>query len=93
MPRRGRPPIDEITPAQQRTFDAIVALIDENGFPPTVKELAEDLGITPASAHDQLKQLTRKGYITREPRKARSIVICAEALEPHSGNGGRRRNG
>lgn len=73
--RRGRPPIDEITPPQRRTLEVIQALIEKNGFPPTMKDLAAALEITPASVYDQIKQLTRKGYIKREPRKARSIVV------------------
>ena len=78
--RRGRQPTNRITPPQRRTLEVIESLIEKKGFPPTVKDLAEVLGITPASVHDQLKQLTRKGYIKREPRKARSIVICPEAI-------------
>lgn len=90
--RQGRPRIDEITEPQQRTLEVIRALIEENGFPPTVKELGEVLGITPASVHDQLKQLERKGHITREPRKARSIVVCTDGRRPHASNSRRRRD-
>jgi repressor LexA len=45
------------------------------GFPPTIKELADILGISHASAHDQVNQLVRKGYLKREPKKARGIAI------------------
>ena len=43
-----------------------------------MKELAEILGISSASAYDQVNQLIRKGYLKREPRKARGIVIVRE---------------
>jgi repressor LexA len=52
--------------------------IDQRGFPPTIKELADILGISPASAHDQVNQLVRKGYLRREPRKARGLAIIRE---------------
>jgi len=75
MKRRGRPPIREITPPQQRTLDAIREFIRKRGFPPTVQELAAILGISPASAYQQLQQLESKGYVRREPRKARSLEV------------------
>jgi repressor LexA len=48
------------------------------GFPPTIKELADILGISHASAHGQVNQLVRKGYLKREPKKARGIAIIRE---------------
>lgn len=43
-----------------------------------MKELAELLGISHASVHGQVNQLVRKGYLKREPRKARGITIVRE---------------
>jgi DNA-binding MarR family transcriptional regulator len=64
-----------ITEPQARTLRAICQILDSTGLPPTVKELAEALGISHASAHEQIAQLVRKGYLRKEERKARSIVI------------------
>ncbi|MFN1161382.1 LexA family protein [Pseudomonas aeruginosa] len=64
-----------ITEPQTRTLRAICQILDSTGLPPTVKELAEVLGISHASAHEQIAQLVRKGYLRKEERKARSIVI------------------
>ena len=64
-----------ITEPQIRTLRAICQILDSTGLPPTVKELAEVLGISHASAHEQIAQLVRKGYLRKEERKARSIVI------------------
>ncbi len=75
MKRRGRPPIRDITPRQRRTLEAICEFIRERGFPPTVQELAAILGISPASTHQQLQHLGSKGYVRREPRKARSLEV------------------
>ncbi len=60
---------------QTRTLRAICQILDSTGLPPTVKELAEALGISHASAHEQIAQLVRKGYLRKEEKKARSIVI------------------
>jgi len=41
-------------------------------------ELAESLGISQASAHEQVRQLERKGYLRREPFKARGLVVIKQ---------------
>lgn len=76
--RRGRRPTTEITEPQQRTLRAIRTYIGKRGFPPTMKELGELLGISAASAHEQVSHLVRKGYVRREARKARSLEIVEE---------------
>lgn len=67
--------IEGITEPQARTLKAICQILDSTGLPPTVKELAECLGISHASAHEQIAQLVRKGYLRKEQKKARSIVV------------------
>jgi repressor LexA len=67
--------IEGITEPQARTLKAICQILDSTGLPPTVKELAEALGISHASAHEQIAQLVRKGYLRKEEKKARSIVV------------------
>jgi len=52
--------------------------LHQRGFPPTIKELADILGISHASAHDQVNQLVRKGFLRREPRKARGLAVICE---------------
>ncbi|MBP7712404.1 MAG: MarR family transcriptional regulator [Gammaproteobacteria bacterium] len=64
-----------ITQPQARTLNVICQILDSTGLPPTVKELAEALGISHASAHEQISQLVRKGYLKKEEKKARSIVV------------------
>ncbi len=76
--RRGRRPTQEITEPQRRTLQEILRFTRRQGFPPTIKELADVLGISHASAHGQVNQLVRKGYLIREPRKARGIVVARE---------------
>lgn len=78
----GRKPTTEITDAQLRTLKAIRKFVDQRGFPPTATELGEVLSITNASAHDQISQLVRKGYLKREPGKARGLAIVREPVSP-----------
>jgi len=75
---RGRRPVQEITEPQRRTLKEIRLFANRRGFPPTMKELADILGISHASAHGQVNQLVRKGYLKREARKARGIVILRD---------------
>lgn len=74
-PGRGRPRQNEITEGQSRALDELSAAIDRNGIAPTMTELGEQLGITAASAHQLILQLERKGYVRRQPRKARSLRV------------------
>lgn len=71
----GKQKISGITDPQARTLRMICDILDSNGLPPTVKELSEALGISHASAHEQIAQLVRKGYLKKEARKARSLVV------------------
>ena len=64
-----------ITEPQAKTLRVICEILDGTGLPPTVKELAESLGISHASAHEQIVQLVRNGYLRKEEKKARSIVV------------------
>lgn len=75
---RGRRPIQEITGPQRRTLQKLQRFVKQRGFPPTIQELADILGISHASAHDQVNQLVRKGYMRREPRKARGLAIIRD---------------
>jgi repressor LexA len=71
----GRRKEREITPLQQETLDEICRYVSAKGYPPTIKELSDKFGISHASIHDRINQLVRKGFLQREDRKARSIVV------------------
>ena len=82
--KRGRRPIQEITEPQRKTMKEIRRFTERRGFPPTMKELADILGISHASVHGQVNQLVSKGYLKREPRKARGIVIVRDPEDDNS---------
>ncbi len=75
----ARPISKKITLVQQETFDAVCAHVDAAGYPPTVKELANLFGISPASAHERLKQLIRKGYLKHKSGKSRGLSVIPPA--------------
>lgn len=76
--RPGRRPVEELTDTQRRVLREVQDFIAHRGFPPTAKELASLLGVSPATAHEQVGQIVRKGFLRREPRKARGIFLVRE---------------
>ncbi len=78
---RGRPRVEEITGPQRRTLGELRRFTRRQGFPPTIQELADILGVSTPSVRDQVSQLVRKGYVKREPRKARGLTILREPTE------------
>lgn len=70
----------KLTIAQRRMLSLIHAYLTERGYPPSFRELAKCNGGTSTNAvSDALKILERKGYIRRDPKVARGIVILREA--------------
>ena len=78
---RGRPRVEEITDPQRRTLGELRRFTRQQGFPPTIQELADILEISTPSVRDQVSQLVRKGYVKRESRKARGLTILREPTE------------
>ena len=71
----ARPGTTELTSRQQQIFDWMKGFIRQHRMPPTVREIGHAFGIKSSSVFELLKALERKGYIKREPRKARFIAI------------------
>ncbi|QDU28949.1 LexA repressor [Anatilimnocola aggregata] len=76
--RPGRPFVEKITDAQRTTLQAIRDFITQHEFPPTMQELGQKLKISGASAHQLVRQLERKGYVSRIPKQARSLKVLRE---------------
>ena len=69
---------DEMTQKQHEVIKFIEEYSDANGFPPTFRDVAEAMGITVRAAHDHIKRLRKKGYLTYEPRKPRTLRIVEQ---------------
>lgn len=81
-------PGDALTPRQRRILDVIRDWVERFGYPPSVREIGEAVGLTSTSsvAH-QLRALERKGYLRRDPNRPRAVGVrpaesSAEACEP-----------
>jgi len=67
---------EKLTTKQQRVLDFLKAEIRQNGYPPTVREICDAIGLSSTStAHAHLEMLERKGYIRRSKTKNRSTEI------------------
>jgi repressor LexA len=49
--------------------------IAKRGYPPTLKEMADEFGVTPPTIWLDLQRLEQEGYITRVPHSPRSITL------------------
>lgn len=74
----------ELTNRQQLILRMIAETTAERGFPPTVREIAEAVGLrSPASVTHQLQVLERKGFIRRDPNSPRAMEILHPGLDSH----------
>jgi repressor LexA len=69
--------MDEITPRQQRILEFIRQTVDDRGYPPTVREIGDAVGLTSSSSvHAQLANLERKGLLRKDAAKPRAIEVA-----------------
>jgi repressor LexA len=69
-----------ITARQERILAFIAQTVRERGYPPTVREIGDAVGLTSSSSvHSQLENLQRKGLLHRDPTKPRALGLAAEA--------------
>ena len=63
-----------LTRRQQQVLDFITRRIEEQGYPPTIREIGEEMGIRSTNGvNDHLKALERKGFLMREGLKSRAL--------------------
>jgi repressor LexA len=63
-----------LTPRQQQVLEFIRSSIRERGYPPTLREIGQHMGIRSTNGvNDHLRALEHKGYLTREDMKSRSL--------------------
>ena len=79
--KRGRRPIADLTDTQRRVLREVRDFIVEHGFPPTAQELGAMLGVSSATAHAQVGQLVRKGFLGDKPRIARGLTVIRQPDE------------
>lgn len=76
MDERGRSPLSV---PQQRVLDYIREHLGAKGFPPSVREIGEAVGLASSSTvHGHLQRLEEKGYIRRDPAKPRAMEVVGD---------------
>lgn len=72
----GPPDATGLTPRQQRVLATIKDAIEMRGYPPSMREIGEAVGLTSSSsvAH-QLKTLEEKGFLKRDPNRPRALEV------------------
>jgi repressor LexA len=72
-----------LTGKRRRILEFIAESIRERGYPPSVREIGEAVGLTsPSTVHAHLKVLQRDGYLRKDAERPRTIVV---QFEPSSG--------
>ncbi|MCL2025483.1 MAG: transcriptional repressor LexA [Leptospirales bacterium] len=71
-----------LTDKQNRIYEFIKEAIRNSGFPPTVREIGDEFGITVKGAYDHLKAIEKKGFIRTEQNKSRAIIITQSSDIP-----------
>lgn len=73
---------DKAIAKQQEILEYIKNEILRKGYPPTVREICETVGLkSTSSVHAHLETLERNGFIRRDPTKPRAIEICDEGFQ------------
>jgi repressor LexA len=78
-----------LTARQRQVLEFIDAEVRQRGYPPSVREIGEAVGLSsPSTVHAHLAALQDKGYLHRDPSKPRAIEVT---LEPSTGSAAQRR--
>ncbi|MDN4483984.1 transcriptional repressor LexA [Demequina lignilytica] len=78
-----RDPATGLTTRQRAVVDFIRATVADRGYPPTLREIGEAVGLTsPSSVKHQLVALEAKGVLRRDPHRPRAIEVVLPGDEP-----------
>lgn len=80
---------DGLTPRQRRVLEVIRDAVATNGYPPSIREMGEAVGLaSPSSVSHQLKALEAKGFLRRDPNRPRALEVhLPESLASASAQG------
>jgi repressor LexA len=68
-----------LTGRQQEIWDYLVEYTDRHGYPPTVREIGDAVGLaSPSTVHAHLANLERAGFLKRDPTKPRALELRRE---------------
>jgi repressor LexA len=76
----------ELTGRQQEIWEFLVDYVDRHGYPPTVREVGEAVGLaSPSTVHAHLANLERAGLLKRDPTKPRALELTGRDRAPAKG--------
>ncbi len=74
------PDLPGLTPRQRRILEVIRDSVERRGYPPSVREIGEAVGLTsPSSVSYQLASLQKKGLLRRDPNRPRAVDVRSPA--------------
>ncbi len=77
--------MEPLTKRQRQVLNFITQSIEERGYPPTMREIGQNMGIRSTNGvNDHLKALERKGHIVREDLKSRTLRPVESSPPPVS---------
>jgi repressor LexA len=72
-----------LTARQQQIWNFLLQYVDSHGYPPTVREIGEEVGLaSPSTVHAHLANLERAGLLRRDPTKPRALELTGRKSEP-----------
>jgi repressor LexA len=72
----GPPDASGLTPRQRKVLDVIRDSVERRGYPPTMREIGEAVGlVSTSSVSHQLHALQKKGFLRRDPTKPRAVDV------------------
>ena len=72
----------ELTGRQQEIWTFLVDYVDRHGYPPTVREIGEAVGLaSPSTVHAHLANLERAGLLRRDPTKPRALELMGREIQ------------
>ncbi len=79
---------EQLTERQAKILDYIRRVTRERSYPPSVREIGENVGLSSSSTvHNHLNQLERRGLIKRDPSKSRTVqLVQDQALDQQRRN-------
>jgi repressor LexA len=77
--------MDDLTERQQEIMDFILKEVKQKGYPPSVREIGEAVGLSSSSSvHAQLEKLEQLGYLRRDPTKPRAIEVLYSGSDSYT---------
>jgi repressor LexA len=81
--------VPQLTARQQEIWQFLVDYVDRHGYPPTVREIGEAVGLaSPSTVHAHLANLERAGLLRRDPTKPRALDLIGHRRESRADEAG-----